>query len=411
MNILHINQSDIQGGAAIAGYRLHQGLLRLGIPSNLLVGYPATNDDRVAQVARKPSLEAFIERFTKRFGLNYVHFIATSEIAKHPFYQAADLLNFHNLHSGYFSYLAIAALTQSKPAIFTLHDMWSFTGHCAYSYDCDRWKIGCGTCPYPDSYPPIYHDGTRLEWHLKRWTYQRSHLTIVTPSRWLFEQAQQSMLNRFEIHHIPYGIDTQTFQPLDRRLCRTQFGIPDDHKVILFAAANFQETRKGGDLLIKALQQLPILLKSNLTVITLGREVAAIADQIGIHTLHLGYVQSERDQCAAYSAADLFVLPTRADNLPLVLQESLACGTPVVSFRVGGVSDLVRHQTTGYLAEPENADDLKNGIVQLLENDEHRDRMSHHCREIALNEYSLELQAKRYSNLYHQVLRTRDRHD
>lgn len=404
MNVLHINQSDIQGGASIAGYRLHQGLLKLGIQSNLLVGYPHTKDDRVAQVSRQLWLEGFIERFTKRLGLNYVQFIATDKIATHPFYCSADLLNFHNLHSGYFSYLAIAALTVNKPAVFTLHDMWSFTGHCAYSYDCDRWKIGCGSCPYPESYPQIYQDGTRLEWHLKNWTYSRSNLTIVTPSRWLLEQVQQSMLKRFPTHYIPYGLDTTVFKPLDRRTCRMALGVPADHKVLLFAAANVQDPRKGGDLLIQALQKLPIDLKQKLTVLILGECERSIANLINANVIYLGYVNSDDATCQAYSAADVFVFPTRADNLPLVLQESLACGTPIVSFRVGGVPELVRPNITGYLAEPENPSDLSNGMVYLLEQDELRDRMRHYCRAIALTEYSLELQAERYINLYSQVL-------
>jgi len=121
-------------------------------------------------------------------------------------------------------------------------------------------------------------------------------------------------------------------------------------------------------------------------------------------TLNLGYVSSDRLKSIAYSAADLFVFPTRADNLPLVLQESMACGTPMVSFKIGGVPDLVRPGITGYLAEPEDAKDFCNGIVQLLEDQNLRDRMSQQCRAIALKEYPLELQVQRYIELYRQVL-------
>ena len=155
-NILHINQSDIAGGAAIPGYRLHQGLLAQGLDSRLLVGGVKTSSDRVATVPiSKRRLENQLYRFTWRFGLNYLHLLGSFDIPKHSFYQEADILNFHNLHTGYFNYLAIPSLTENKPAVFTLHDMWSFTGHCAYSYDCDRWKSGCGKCPYPDTYPAV----------------------------------------------------------------------------------------------------------------------------------------------------------------------------------------------------------------------------------------------------------------
>ncbi|HBE19434.1 MAG TPA: glycosyl transferase, partial [Cyanobacteria bacterium UBA11367] len=142
MNILHINQSDISGGAAIAAYRLHQGLLAKGIDSKLLVGEVKTSSERVQATPRKQRLENQLFRFTWRLGFNYLNLLGSFDIPQHELYKNADILNFHNLHTGYFNYLAIPSLTERKPAVFTLHDMWSFTGHCAYSYDCDRWKIG-----------------------------------------------------------------------------------------------------------------------------------------------------------------------------------------------------------------------------------------------------------------------------
>ncbi len=404
MKVLHINQSDIGGGAAIASYRLHQGLLAQDIDSRLLVGSVKTSSNLVAGVPRKQRIENKLNRITGHFGFNYINHIGSFDIPKHPFYQSADILNFHNLHTGYFNYLAIPSLTENKPAVFTLHDMWSFTGHCAYSYDCTRWKNGCGKCPYPDTYPAVKRDNTHLEWKLKNWVYSRSNLTIVAPSNWLTEQAKQSMLNRFSIHHIPYGIDTEAYQPLDSEKCRYLLGIPSNKKVLLFAAESLKNSRKGGDLLVKALQNLPISLKAETMLLTFGCSSDNISKDLGISTINLGYTTSDRIKSIAYSAADLFIFPTRADNLPLVLQESMACGTPMVSFKIGGVPDLVRPGITGYLATPEDADDFCDGIMKLLEDENLRDEMSQNCRAIALEEYPLELQAKRYIDLYHQIL-------
>ncbi|MEH1863694.1 MAG: glycosyltransferase family 4 protein [Nostoc sp.] len=406
MKVLHINQSDISGGAAIAGYRLHQGLLDQGVNSRLLVGGVKTSSDRVAAVFSKPRIENQLYRFSARLGLNYINLLGSFDIPKHSFYQEADILNFHNLHTGYFNYLGISSLTERKTAVFTLHDMWSFTGHCAYSYDCDRWKIGCGKCPYLDTYPGIARDSTRLEWKLKNWVYSRSNLTIVTPSHWLNEQAKQSMLNRFPIHHVPYGIDTKAYQPLDSEQCRLLLGIPISKKVLMFGAENLKDSRKGGDLLLKALENLPESLKAETMLVTIGDGGEVISEAVRMPGLNLGYVNSDRLKSIAYSAADLFIFPTRADNLPLVLQESMACATPIVSFKIGGVPDLVRPDITGYLATPEDAQDLSNGIVELLEDKQQRHRLSKNCRAIALEEYSLELQAQRYIELYSQILST-----
>ena len=404
MKILHINQSDIAGGAAIAGYRLHQGLLNQEIDSKLLVGIVKTDDERVEAVTRKYRIENQLSRFTSRLGFNYINLLSTFDIPQHNFYQDADILNFHNLHTGYFNYLAISKLTETKPAIFTLHDMWSFTGHCSYSYDCERWKIGCGKCPYPDTYPGISRDNTHLEWKLKDWIYSKSNLTIVTPSRWLTEQAKVSMLNRFNIQFIPYGIDTSAYQPLDSLLCKTVLDIPKNKKVLLFGAESVKDNRKGADLLLKALQQLPQSLKAEIMLLTFGNGGKTITSELGVSTLSLGYIGSDRLKSVAFSAADLFIFPTRADNLPLVLQESMACGTPMISFNIGGVPDLVRHNVTGYLAQPEDIEDFCNGIVTLLEDKQLREKISENCRAIAIKEYSLEMQAKRYIELYQQVL-------
>ncbi|MCL1470571.1 glycosyltransferase family 4 protein [Argonema antarcticum] len=404
MNVLHINQSDTAGGAAIAAYRLHQGLLAQGVDSRLLVGEVKTSSDRVAVVTRKKRIEDQIYRFSWRLGFNHIHMVSSFDIPKHAFYQKTDILNFHNLHTGYFNYLAIPSLTAKKPAVFTLHDMWSFTGHCAYSYDCDRWKIGCGKCPYPDTYPGINVDNTKIEWKLKDWVYSRSNLTIVTPSTWLTAQVKQSMLNRFPIHNIPYGIDTEIYQPLDPQQCRSMLGIPTRKKVIVFCAGSLKDPRKGDDLLLKALESLPASLKAETVLLILGDGGEAMAEAAELPTVNLGFASGDRLKAIAYSAADLFVFPTRADNLPLVLQESMACGTPMVSFKIGGVPDLVRPGITGYLAPPEDTEDLRNGIVQLLSDENLRDRMSQQCRAIAIQEYSLELQAHRYIELYRQLL-------
>ena len=402
MNVLHINQSDLIGGASIAGYRLHKSLLAQGIESRLLVGKQKTTSDRVAVIKRNP-IEKQLNSLTWRLGLNYIHCLSTFDIPKHDFYKDADVLNFHNLHSGYFNYLALPKLTQHKPAVLTLHDMWSFTGHCAYSYECDRWKSGCGKCPHLDVYPPIKLDNTRLEWQMKNWAYHRSTLTIVAPSNWLTKLASCSILNRFSIHCIPNGIDTEVYQPLDREQCRSVLNIAKNKKVLMFGADNLTDARKGGDLLLKALISLQPSLKAQTLLLTLGNGGEAIAEQVGIQTLNLGYVTSDRLKSIAYSAADLFIFPTRADNLPLMLQESLSCGLPVISFDIGGVPDLVRPGVTGYLAVAEDINDFSHGIIQLLEDKNLRDRMSKQCREIALQEYSLALQAQRYIDLYRAV--------
>ena len=212
------------------------------------------------------------------------------------------------------------------------------------------------------------------------------------------------MLNRFPIHQIPNGVDTEVYEPLDPEQCRSLLGIPPGKKVLMFAALDLTQFWKGGDLLVKALQGLPESLKAETVLLLLGRGGEAIAETVGLQTLNLEYVGNDRLKAICYSAADLLVHSTRADSLPLVLQESMACGTPLVSCRVDGVPDLVRPGITGYLAEPENVQDLSEGIVQLLKDESLRRHMGQQGRAIVLTEYTLKLQVQRYIELYRQLL-------
>ena len=404
VNVLLIHQGDYGwGGGQTQLNRLQSGLIKAGVEAKILCK-TATRKNSVA-IPRWQRLESYLGRITQRLGLNDIHCLSSFTIPKSETYQNADVLDFHCIHSGFFSYLALPRLTEGKPAVFTLHDMWPFTGHCHNSLDCERWKIGCGRCPYPEVAPAVRRDATHWEWKLKNWVYQHSKFTIVVPSRWLMKQAEQSILDRFPIHHIPHGIDTEVYKPLNRNECCSVLGIPPGKKVLLFVVDDFERRLKGGDLLQEALQSLPGFLKTQTVLLLLGKNSEALAQTVGIQTLNLGYVGGDRLKIICFSAADLFILPTRADNFPLTLLESLACGTPIVSFGVGGVPDVVRPGITGYLAEPENVEDLRNGIVQLLEDHRLRERMSENCRAIALKEYRLELQVERYMNLYSQLVK------
>ena len=405
MRVLHLLNSDhYSAGGAISMNRLHSGLRKTGVDSRILCEKKSTASPYVEVIRPLPFVDKQIRRVTSRLGLNDVHRISSFGIKRHEAFAEADIIHIHGTHGGFINYLALPSLTRNKPAVFTLRDMWALTGHCAFSHDCERWKTGCGRCPYPDTYPSIRRDATGIEWKLKSWVYSRSNLTIVSPSSWLQEQARQSILRRFPVHWIPNAIDTSAYRPLDTEQCRSVIGIPKEKKVLLFSALELNSYRKGGDLLVKALQALPKALKAETLLLLLGNNGDSIVEAVGIEALDLGYVTSDTYRAIAYSAADLFVFPTRGESFGLVSIESMACGTPVVAFRVGGVPDPVRPGVTGYLAEPESSEDLCRGIVQLLENDPLRKEMSEQGRTIAVNEYDLSLHVRRHFELYKKVL-------
>jgi glycosyltransferase involved in cell wall biosynthesis len=212
------------------------------------------------------------------------------------------------------------------------------------------------------------------------------------------------MLKRFPIYYIPNGVDTDLYQPVDPELSRFALGISKKSKVLMFVATDLKLHGKGGDLLIKALESLPGTLKSEILLLLLGSGGETIGKTAGIKSLNLGYITNERIKLLAYSAADLFVLPTRSEGLSLVLLESMSCGTPMVSFRVGGNPDVVRDGVTGFLSEPENAKELNYKIVQLIEDEPLRNKMAQNCRQVALTEFSSDIETKRYIELYNKLL-------
>ena len=407
MKVLLVHMSDFKrgGGGAIAMHRLHQGLKNAGIDSKILCATKTLDSPDSVAIPRPSAFENLLGKFTSRLGLGSVHRIGSFGITKNRAYLEADVLNLHGFRSA-FNYLALPALTRDKPCVFTLQDIWPFTGHCAVSYDCDRWKTGCGLCPYLDAPPPIRRDGTHLEWKLKNWAYSRSNLAIVALCGQVTEWAKDSMLGHLPIYQIPSGVDTDVYEPLDRQQCRSLLGIPPSKKVLMFSALDMSQHWKGGDLLMKALHDLPDSLKSDTVLLLLGDKGGAVAQSAGIPTFSLGYVSNDRLKALAYSAADLFVSPSRAEAFGLVTLESLACGTPVVSFGVGGALELVQTGRTGYLAELENARDLRDGIVQLLEDESLRRAMGRRGREMVLEEYNMELYVQRYVDLYRQLLET-----
>lgn len=395
---------DYAGGAVIAANRMFHGFRNNGIETKMLVGKTSVANPAVKVIPHNFAGEKILSRFTIPFGLNYVHYYSTFRIKKDPFYQEADILNFHTIHSGYFNYLALSSLTRHKPAVITLHDQWTFTGHCGFSYDCLKWKTGCGNCPYPNEYPPMKRDSSKIEWKLKFRTYAKSNLTVVTPSNWLSSLAGQSMLNRFNIHTIANGLDTALFAPIDQITARKQLGIPEGKKVLLFGAMGLDDQRKGGDLLIEALNKLTE--KDNILLLVMGQSGKDFAQKINLPVMDMGYIKEDAMKPAIFSAADYFLFPSRGDNLPCIIQESLACGTPVIAFAVGGVPDMVVDGETGFLARTSNANEFARIIssaLMLKETEELRRK----CRNFAVNNYAMEKQVMAYKNLFNTLLNSK----
>jgi glycosyltransferase involved in cell wall biosynthesis len=288
-----------------------------------------------------------------------------------------------------------------KPLVWTLHDMWSFCGAEHYTDD-ERWLHG-----YRGDNRPIGEAG----FDLNRWIWNRkrsswiSPMHIVAPSQWLADCARRSVLMRdWPISTVPYFIDTDTWKPVEKAMARDLLGLPQQVPLALFGAlGGATDTRKGFDLLKVALELLRGQV-DDLELIVFGQAPPRTASPLGFPVHYAGHLHDDLSLRVLYSAADVFVLPSRLDNLPNTGLEAHACGTPVVGFKVGGIPDIVLHEVTGYLAEPYEPDDLAKGILQVVSDPLRQAAMSRAARDRACVTWCSKVVADGYRKVYQAAL-------
>lgn len=418
MNIVHLSTYDLKGGAALSAYRLHRGLLRIGQDSSMLVKIKIGRDPTVSEFVLPMDLPRRWRRWVRRKAIvrsagSYAKsrpsgFELFSE-DRTPYggsvldqVPPCEVMNLHWV-AAYLDYEQfIQAASRRAVIVWTLHDMNAVTGGCHYDLGCGRFAQRCGACPQLGSGDP--NDLAGQVWDRKRALFERldpRRLCVVTPSRWLAQMVKQSpIFSRFRVETIPYGIDLDDFAPRDRAAARDVLGIPQDVHVILFLAEMVDNRRKGFPLLEQALGDCARLV-DRLWLLSVGHNPPRL--KADIRGSHLDYVGNDRFLSLAYSAADLFVIPSLQDNLPNTVLEAMACGTPVIGFDVGGIREMVRPGVTGTLVEPGDVGGLCDAMGALLKDPATRHRMSQQARAIALTDYPLLAQARRYQELYHEL--------
>lgn len=403
MKVLMMHRNDgLSGGAQIQLNRLREGLRAAGADARMLCRESRTDD--AVRMPYRPLAERVLGAATRRLGLNDIHLVSSSSVARLPEVAGADLVDIHCLHSGTFSYLSLPSLCAAKPVVFTFHDMWPITGHCHASLECSRWMTGCGACPHLDVEPAVRRDATSLEWRMKRGAYRRSRFTIVTPSRWLQERVSSSMLAGAPVHHIPHGVDPAVFTPLEKRACRESLGLPPDGTILLCAIEYMNRPLKGAALMADALRRLSADELRNVTLVVFGRSDPALIARLPLPVVDLGYLEHDRMKALAYSAADVLINPSRAESFGLVALEGMACGLPVVAFEVGGIPELVRPGHSGHLALPEDVESLAGGIRAMLADPASACAMGMRARELVEAEFTLEKQVSETLALYRDVM-------
>lgn len=403
LKILFLNRFAASGGAAVAMARLASTLRGRGL--EVVVGSPEPGNPAEPHL-RLGRLERLLGKVGWRLGLDHLHCLSTRRFARSDFLGGFDLVHLHNLHAGWFNYRALPSLSARKPLVWTLHDMWAFTGHCAYSHECERWRGGCGQCPYLDDYPHMARDASRLEWRLKRRAHSRSRYHVAAPSQWLARLARESILMAQTVTAIPYGIDHDSWRPIPVAEARQALGLPPGKKTCLVIASDLKERRKGGALLLEALGQLDEATRRSLLLLTAGAGPGEALAASGVETRHLGYLKEDLDKRRAYSAADLMLFTSMADNLPVVILEAMGCALPVLAFEVGGVPDMVVDGETGGLVEPFSTRAYAERMATMLGDPAGLARMREFSRTRLESKFGAQAEAAAYERIYQDALAT-----
>lgn len=451
LRVVHVNTHDTRGGAAQAAWKLHRGYRERGVSSWMTVKRKSSGDADVFEIPNEASrpwptralnavaggLGGFgapgraaartLRRVAdpKRYrdigrGVEDFHFPGSWKLLD-LLPERPDLVHCHNLHGGYFDLRALSALARSAPVVLYLHDAWLLSGHCAYSFGCERWTTGCGHCPDLTIHPAVRRDATAFNWRRKREIFQGLQLYVATPSRWLMDRVEASHLAPAvrDARVIPYGVDLSDFRPGDRRRARMRLGLPRGARVVLLAAdgirANPRKDFETARAAVASAAESMAGSGQELLLLALGEESAP--ERIGRATVRFVPFQDEPEVVAEhYRAADLYLHTAREDNFPNTVLEALGCGTPVVAAAVGGVPEQVRSlrsgaagveaedRATGILVPPGDPAGLAAAIDRLLSDRPLLERLGRNAAEDARHRFALDRYVDEFLDWYSAIL-------
>ena len=411
MKILIVNTSDVQGGAARAAYRLHKSLLVQNIDSQMLVQDKSSDDFTVFTQDKKTvkywnklrwAIDGIlVGRYKDRTKTTFSpSWMGLSNIVDKINEIKPDIVHLHWVCR---DMIRIEDLTKIKaPIVWSLHDMWPFTGGCHYDEECGLYEKSCGSCKVLGSTSET--DLSKRVFNRKKKSFLKiDDMTIIGLSKWLSDCAKKSTLLKDKKHiHLPNPIDTNIFKPFDKVKSRELWNLPQNKKLILFGAIGVtSDPRKGFDELKSALQKIE---KTELELVIYGCSEPKQSQEFGLKTHYLGTLIDDVSLVTLYNAVDVMVVPSLQENLSNVIMESLSCATPVVGFEIGGNSDMVEHKRTGYLVKPFDANDLACGMEWVLNNEDY-DKLCQNAREKVVREFDSEIVAKKYIELYEEILK------
>ena len=393
---MQISTFDNKGGAAKIAWTLKQELEKRNHKTSMFVAHKLSTSNNVYQIPNR-----FTNRLLSIALASDLDFFQSDDILKTEEYKKADIVHCHNLHGYYFNFTTLQKMAKEKPVVWTLHDMWAITPHCAHAFD-GPLKKGFYQCPSRNIYPSILWPNEKyLQWR-KKHVYESIKFNVVVPSHWLKRKIKASILGNQHISLIYNGIDSAIFKKYPQREIRKKLSLPLDKKIITFIAQGGKGNPwKGWEYIENIISHCR--WNKKILFLCIGGNKKFNDENIK----HIPYVFDELLLAQYYSISDLFLLTSLAENFPVVVLEAMACGVPVVSFDVGGVKEAVLHKENGYIAKYKDTKDLVRGINYISGlNKEELEIMSLNSIKRVKKYFTLETMIDNYLNLYRSLIKS-----
>lgn len=422
--MVHINTYDGNGGAGRACMRLNRALISQHIDSKLIVHYKFGIDPQIktfnVNIIQKAYTAATIvaerilaKRYLKPLRTPFSFTWFGRSIIDHPDVLDADIIHLHWVNHSFLNPVHLAEIALlNKPIVWTFHDSNAFTGGCHVRYNCNHFEQECANCPLLIKASP--DDISHRIWSQKNKAYQVLNFTVIAPSSWMLNSVRHAgLMTGKTVQQIPNTLETDIFKPKDKRLAKEKAGLPADKFIFL---SGFMPSRKDLHKGISYLKESMDLLKDRFGVETDYIELLVFGNSNTVEvagfpfkTTFLGTITDDEKLATCYAAADAFLTTSVEDNLPYTVMESLACGTPVIAFKTGGIPDMVKHEHNGYLAEYRSAVSFANGMEWIIKHPD-RKTLNFQARKTILDNFSEEVIAKQHIQLYNELKKQRHLH-
>ena len=402
MNILFLNLYDHRGGAETIFNLCYEQSVKNNNCFRLVLAGDRDKDNNLYCVMSKNTFLRFQYIIDHSIWIKkLIRIWVLVQILSLIILYRVDTIHLHNTHDYLISVKGIEILLKIVPIVWTFHDMWGMTGHCAYSSKCTKWKKGCQNCNNLLEYPSLNKDFTLKLFQSKKSLYKKKNLFRVCPSKWLFNMVVESGVGKRNLFYIPNGVESGTFKRIDKKKARKNCGLDENKKYLLFVAASLANKKKGMSYLLAALKMLEDI--KDLQLLIIG-ESCKMAAKSRIPVKQFGYISDKKVANELYATADLFVLPSIEDNFPCTTLEAMASGTPVIAFAVGGITEQL-NDGTGYLVNELSAAALAEGIRTALTDDEQRNKVAEKAYVKCMREYSAQKMGDSYEKLYRDAVR------